>query len=77
MDNIRIINRFDNNKFKLILENNKVNVINFTKLGIFDDSKVVLYNFDKMIIISGKKLIISKLVTDEILVEGFINNIQL
>ena len=77
MDNKRILNRFDNNNFKLAYENNKVNVVNFTKLGTFDDTQIILYNKDKKIIISGKKLVISKLVTDEILVEGLINNIKL
>lgn len=76
MDINRIISKLDNN-FKLVFENNKVNIVNFTKLGIFDDNKVVLYNGIDMIIIKGKKLVISKLLTDEILIEGLIDNIQL
>ena len=55
---------------------NKVNVVNYTKIGYFDKNKVIIYSTDKKIIITGDDIIVSKLMSDEILISGSIKNIE-
>ncbi len=56
---------------------NKVNVVNYSSIGHFDNNKVIINHDKGKIIIHGEKLVVSKLVTDEVLVVGKINNIEL
>ena len=55
---------------------NKVNVVNYSKIGHFDSNKVIIYYNNEMIIINGNNLTVSKLVTDEVLIKGKIINIE-
>ena len=64
------------NQFKIIYEDDKVDVINYQNMGHFDDNKVIIY-YDKGIVeIKGKKLIIKKLLKDEVLIKGSIEKIE-
>lgn len=63
-------------EFAIHIYNNKVNIVNYTKVGHFDHNKVIIYYDNNQIIIHGEKLFVSKLLTDEILVEGKIKNIE-
>lgn len=62
--------------FKIQILNDKVNVVNYTKIGHFDNNKVIIYYEDRELIIHGEKLFVSKLLTDEILIEGKLKNIE-
>lgn len=55
---------------------NKINVINYTSIGHFDNNKVIINHENGKIIIHGQKLVVSKLVTDEVLVVGKLENIE-
>lgn len=55
----------------------KVNIVNYTKIGHFDNSKVMIYHTSGLIEIKGEKLVVSKLLNDEILITGVIKNIEL
>ena len=64
------------NQFKIIYENDKVDLVNYQNMGHFDDNKVIVY-YDKGIIeIKGKNLIIKKLIKDEVLIKGSIEKIE-
>ena len=64
------------NQFKIIYENDKVDIVNYQNMGHFDDNKVIVY-YDKGIIeIKGKNLIIKKLIKDEVLIKGSIEKIE-
>lgn len=54
----------------------KVNVVNYKSIGHFDSNKVVLYHEHGFIEIKGDNLVVSKLLSDEVLVMGCIKNIE-
>ena len=55
----------------------KVNIVNYTKIGHFDNTKVMVYYNEGLIEIKGEKLVVSKLLNNEILITGVIKNIEL
>ena len=65
------------NEFKLIYLNNKINIVNYTSIGHFDNNKIIIYNGDKIVTINGSNLVITKLLKDELLIEGKIERIDL
>lgn len=64
------------NKPKIIIEDNRVDITNFTNIDHFDDNKIILKIIDNYISITGSNLIISKLVIDEVLISGNIKKIE-
>ena len=64
------------NKPKIIIEDNRVDITNFTNIDHFDDNKIILKTIDNYISITGSNLIISKLVIDEVLINGNIKKIE-
>lgn len=63
-------------EFKLLFLNNRVNISNYTSIGHFDSNKVIV-KYDKgEAIVKGNELVVSKLMNDEILIVGNINNIE-
>ena len=63
-------------EFKIIILNNKINIVNYTSIGSFDDSKIIINHDNGYVIIKGSSLVISKLMNDEILVSGNINSLE-
>ena len=68
------------NEFKIIILNNKINITNYLEMGHFDNNKVIVrylnQNKEKTLVVNGKNLIVSRLKSKEVLVEGNINNIE-
>ncbi len=64
------------NEPKIIILKNKLNVINFLNIDQFSDNKIVLKTINNNIIITGSNLVISKLVTDEVLINGNFSKIE-
>ncbi len=65
------------NEFKLVYLNNKVNIVNYSDIGHFDNNKIIVYNSQQIITINGHNLVISKLLKDELLIEGRIERIDI
>lgn len=65
------------NEFKLVYLNNKVNIVNYSDIGHFDNNKIIVYNSKQIITINGHNLVISKLLKDELLIEGKIERIDI
>ena len=67
-------------EFKIVVLNNRLNVVNYLEMGHFDSNKVIIRyaksNENCSLIISGKNLVVSKLKVKEVLIEGVINNIE-
>ena len=63
-------------EFKLLFLNNKVNINNYTSVGHFDSNKVIVRYDKSEVIIKGNELVVSKLMNDEILIVGNINNME-
>lgn len=65
------------NELKITILKNKVDILNYTDIGHFDDEKIIIKTNYKDIIIKGNDLVVSKLMKDEILITGDFTNIEL
>lgn len=72
----RLRNYFLENEFKVTYFQNKVNIVNYESIGHFDSNKIIVRKNNDSIIINGNNLVVSKLLNDEILIEGKISNIE-
>lgn len=70
-------NYVKDNTCKVNIEDNKVNVMNYSKIIIFDDSNIVIKLDKKTLSIKGNDLIINKLMDDELLIKGSIKLIEI
>lgn len=64
------------NKPKIIIEENKLDITDFTSIEHFSSDKIIIKTSDKYINITGSNLIISRLVIDEVLINGNIEKIE-
>lgn len=64
------------NEFKITYFNNKLDIVNYTNISHFDSTKIILNHAKGSIVISGDNLYVSKLLIDEVLVEGSIQKIE-
>ena len=60
----------NDDELKVTIQNNKINILNYKDIGHFDSNKVIVKCDNKKIIIEGKNLVVSKLINDEILING-------
>ena len=72
-----IINYIKDDKFKIIFTNNSLDIINYDKLLEVKDSVVTIEKENNVILIKGENLRIDKLQDDELLIIGYIKNINL
>lgn len=72
----KIKNYFLENELKVIYFQNKVNIVNYESIGHFDSNKIIVRKQNGSIIINGTNLVVSKLLNDEILIDGKISNIE-
>jgi len=63
--------------FSINILKNKVDIINYNTIGQIDSNKIIVYYDDGMVIISGKNLSLIKMIDNELLISGLINNIEL
>ena len=60
---------------KIYYIKNKINVINYKKILVFEDNKILIEIIDDILEIKGKTLIIKRFEKEELLVEGSIYSI--
>ena len=72
----RLNNYIDDKKFKLIYEDNLIDIINYTRLITMENNYVSLYINNKKIIIKGKELILKKLLDNELLLNGEVTSLE-
>jgi len=63
--------------FEIRIYKNKVNIVNYDSIGHFDSNKIIIYYNAGTILIKGENLVVSKLLNDEVLITGTIQNIEL
>lgn len=73
----RVINYIKDNSFKIIYINNQVNVINYDKILELKEDSITFIRESKVIIIKGNDLKLTKLLDNEVLIEGYINKIEM
>lgn len=78
---MKIVNRIRNylleEEFEFHVYKDHVNVINYTRIGHFDSDKVMIDYDGGSLVIKGEKLVVSKLLHDEVLITGVIKSIEL
>lgn len=73
----KIRSYFLEDELEIKVYKNKVNVINYKSIGHFDSNKVMIYYENGHLVVSGNNLVVSRLVQDEVLIVGDIQNIEL
>lgn len=63
-------------EFKITILNNRVNVVNYTSIGHFDNNKVIVKYNQGQVIIKGDNLVVTRLMSDEILISGDLSAIE-
>lgn len=76
---IYLINKFKNylsdSKLKIIIYDNKINIVNYLDIIEIEKNKMIIKSFDKNIIIIGTDMFLKKLQDDELLIIGNINKL--
>lgn len=62
--------------FKITYLNNKLDILNYTNISHFDSNKIIVNYAKGSVVVSGENLIVSKLLSDELLIEGSIQKIE-
>ena len=73
----RITNYIKDDKFKITMVNNSVDVINFDKILDLTEKEITLIKENKLIFIKGNNLKLTKLLDNEILIVGLIKKIEM
>ena len=78
---MRLFNKLNNyindSEYRVIIGNNYVNIVNYIKIIDFTSSVIRVENKYGKTIVNGSNLVISKMLDDEILIVGNINNISI
>ena len=61
--------------FKITILNDRIDVVNYFSIEHFDFNKVIVKHVKGSVIINGDNLVVTKLVSDEILITGNFKNI--
>ena len=62
--------------FKIVYLHNKLDIVNYSDISHFDNNKIIINYKDGSVLISGKSLVVSKLLKDELLIEGSIDKLE-
>lgn len=73
----RIDNYISEYKYKVIIVDNSVNIVNYKKIIEFTDNVIKVESKDGITTINGSNLVITKMLSDEILITGKIYSIEL
>lgn len=63
-------------RYSMIYKNNKLNIINYSEIIDFSSCLISVRYEDKIFYINGNNLVISKMMDNEILITGDIDNIN-
>lgn len=74
---VRALSDYVNDKnFSIVYKNNKLDIINYSKILDFSDTKISVNYLDNIYIITGTNLVISKMMEEELLITGNIESIS-
>lgn len=63
-------------EFKITYLRNKLDIVNYADISHFDSNKIIINYHNGSVVISGKSLVVSRLLSDELLIEGNIEKIE-
>lgn len=72
----KILEYIKDENLKINLYKDKVNIINYKSILVFDDDKILVDCSSFNLLISGSNLVINKLYDHELLIKGHINKIE-
>ena len=61
---------------KITILSNKINIVNYKDIGHFDSNKIVVKVDKGEVIVKGNDLVVTKLLSSEILITGNFSNIE-
>ena len=64
-------------KMSIHIYENKVNIVNYKEIANFNSNKIVIAYDNGTITVGGNKLVVSKLMSNELLISGEIKQIEL
>lgn len=64
-------------KFEFRFIDNKLDIINYKSITHFDSNKIIVNHDNGYIVINGMNLSVSKLLNNEIMINGKFNNIEI
>jgi sporulation protein YqfC len=67
----------DDNELVVHVYRNKLNIVNYQEIAHFSNSKIIIKHSKGSVTIIGSKLVVSKLIDNELLVNGDIKTIEL
>jgi len=73
---MKILKYLNEDNFKIVYENNLLNINNFKEIILISENKIILKE-EKEINIIGENMTILKLLDNEILINGLINKIEI
>lgn len=73
----KIVHYVKDNKLKIKYFDNNLNIDNYDEILEVKDDLITFTKDNKIILIRGEKLRLSKLLDDEVLIEGIIKKIEL
>ena len=73
----RLVNYIKDNEFRINYINNTINIVNYDKIIELKDDIITIIKNDKVIKIKGNNLKLTKLLDNEILINGIINKIEM
>lgn len=62
--------------FKVNIFEDKIDILNYLEIDHFDDNKIIIRYEKGMLLVKGENLIITKLLDDELLINGKIKAIE-
>lgn len=74
---IRQLPFFESKSYKIITVDGELNIINYTEIVHFTDTNIIIKAENKYITVKGDNLTISKLLLDEVLINGVIKSIEI
>ena len=72
----KINNYINNDEFKIKIYKDKINIINYDKLISLEENYVSIITKNKKINIKGEHLLLKKILDNELLIIGKINNLE-
>ncbi len=73
----QIKNYIEDHEFHLDIYENKIHIINYSKIISLQTEKVIILVPNKKIILTGQNFSLNKLFDDEVLIEGVLLNLEM
>ena len=65
-----------NDEYKIIIEKDRINIINYLEIVDFSNNKVIVKYRNGVTVFEGTNLVVSKMMDDEVVIEGKLKSIQ-